>query len=97
MNTNTHTTYNNTIQELFINAACSYSVTAENQLGERIEEKTKDSTATILGMISEEDKMEADELMYGVICEYKEAFYVEGFRKAINLILDAVSGGGSDE
>ena len=97
MNTNTHTTYNNTIQELFINAACSYSVTAENQLGERIEEKTKDSTATILGMISEEDKMEADELMYGVICEYKEAFYVEGFRKGINLILDAVSGGGSDE
>ncbi|MCH5209816.1 MAG: hypothetical protein J1F01_02525 [Oscillospiraceae bacterium] len=97
MNTNTNTTYNNTIQELFINAACSYSVTAENQLGERIEEKTKDSTTAILDMISEDDKMEADELMYDVICEYKEAFYIEGFRKAINLILDAVSGGGNNE
>ena len=97
MNANTKPTYNNTIQELFINAACSYSVTAENQLGERIEEKTKPSTTSLLNMVSEDNKMEADELMYDVICEYKEAFYIEGFRKAINLILDAVSGGGSSE
>ena len=97
METNTNKRYEGTIQELFVNATCSYGSTLETQLDETVEAKTKDYTTALMDLVSEKNKTDADELMYDIICEYKEAFYIEGFRKAINLVLDAVAGGGNNE
>lgn len=92
MNTNTNKTYEDAIQELFINATCSYCGTPEESLSETLEAKTKGKMDTVMNMIAEKDRVDAEEFITDMIFEYREAFYIEGFRRAIKLIFDGLIG-----
>ena len=92
MNKNINSSYEGTIQELFINATCSCCGTPEEKLSETLEARTKEKMDEVMNMIAEKDRMNAEEVITDIIFEYREAFYIEGFRRAIKLIFDGLVG-----